>query len=148
MIDKNKIFEEIKNQQEEVIKDFEKMLEQFKGVTDLDEESTREVDDFAQQSTSEDIENRIGIQFESAKGLLNILNDLDLSPKTDVCPGAVVITNKAKFFVSIPNSSIEVDGTTFIGISTDAPLYYFMKGKKKGDSFKYGKTSYEIKDLY
>lgn len=148
MIEKSKIFEEIKNQQEEVIRDFETMLEQIKGVTDLDEEATRDVDDFAQQNTYDDIENRIGLQYENAKGLMNILNDIDLSPKEEVAPGAVIITNKVNFFVSIPNSGFEVDNTTFVGITTDAPLYYFMRGKKKGESFKYGKNSYKIEDIY
>ena len=53
-----------------------------------------------------------------------------------VRPGSVVETEKSYFFVSIPLGEIDMDsGQKVYAISTDAPIYKELEGKKEGDSF-------------
>ena len=67
---------------------------------------------------------------------------------TKVESGAVVMTNHLNFFISIPIDKIEIEGVSFVGISTKAPIYSEMQGKKKGDTFKFNNMEYSILELY
>lgn len=62
--------------------------------------------------------------------------------------GAVVVTDQASFFVSTSIEQFEVDGRSYIGLSTHSPLYLAMSGKKKGDIFFHHSTVYSIQDVF
>jgi hypothetical protein len=79
---------------------------------------------------------------------MSSLQNLDPSiVNTKVEPGAVVMTNLLNFYISIPIDKIEIDGTTYVGISVKAPIYAVMRDKKKGDEFAFNETEYKIIDL-
>ncbi|GGC33197.1 hypothetical protein GCM10011386_26590 [Parapedobacter defluvii] len=61
--------------------------------------------------------------------------------------GSVVATDKGLFYISVSIERFEVDGTPFIGISPQSPLYRAMAGKKKGDSFAFGTEVYQILEI-
>lgn len=63
-------------------------------------------------------------------------------------PGAVVLTNLRHFFIAVSSEIITIDEQAFFGISTQAPLYHFMQGKKTGDQFEFNGTVYQILDVY
>ena len=65
-----------------------------------------------------------------------------------IAPGAVVVTNHGDFFVSASIEGFNVGKSHFFGLSRNAPLYKKMKGKKIGDTFRFGKLEYVIKDIY
>lgn len=80
---------------------------------------------------------------------LTQLKSLDPSiTNTVVEPGAIVMTDRLNFYISIPTDKIVIDDKSFIGISVKSPIYMEMKGCKKGDSFKFNETGYSILDLY
>jgi hypothetical protein len=62
--------------------------------------------------------------------------------------GSVVVTNRETFFVSASIERFHVEGAPYFGLSTASPLYNMMKGLKAGDTFAYGKVSYEILEVY
>jgi len=62
--------------------------------------------------------------------------------------GAVVVTDQRIFFISTSVDLVEINGQSLFGISTKAPIYQTMKGKKVGDSFEFGGVRYHILDLY
>lgn len=72
--------------------------------------------------------------------------DAPLSARVE--PGAVVVTDKKTFFVSASIENFEVDGKKLFGISTKAPIYQKMKGRKRGNTFTHGSTKYVIKDIF
>ena len=49
--------------------------------------------------------------------------------------GAIVITNKARFYISVGLGEFFFDGDRFYAISEISPMAQIMKGKKAGDSF-------------
>jgi len=62
--------------------------------------------------------------------------------------GAVVVTDKATFFVSTSIEQFKVDRKTFVGLSTKSPLFKAMKGKQKGDHFSFNDITYHIEEIF
>ncbi|PRY53403.1 transcription elongation GreA/GreB family factor [Knoellia remsis] len=63
------------------------------------------------------------------------LEALDVSPRSDVGPGAVVEFGGAHYVVGVIADPFEVAGVTYEGISTDSPVYAAIEGKRAGDTF-------------
>lgn len=80
---------------------------------------------------------------------LDMLKSLDPNITHEVVePGAVVMTPKFNFYIAVPTDKIESGAETFTGISTNAPIYSSMEGKKKGDKFSFNESKYEITDIF
>jgi transcription elongation GreA/GreB family factor len=47
----------------------------------------------------------------------------------------LVITNKARFYISVSLGEFFLENTRFYAISTESPMYKIMAGKSVGDSF-------------
>lgn len=58
--------------------------------------------------------------------------------------GAIVITNKARFYISVGLGEFFFDGDRFYAISEISPMAQIMKGKKAGDSFELNNISQTI----
>lgn len=68
------------------------------------------------------------------------------SPSIDF--GSVVETDQNYYYVSVPLGAINMDdGSTVMAISTDAPIYEKLKGKKPGDTFTFNDQDYKIQDV-
>lgn len=91
----------------------------------------------------------IGDELAFAQKELAFLETLDGDLENDsVALGAVVVTDKLTFFIAISSEKLEKNGATIVGISTRAPIYDKMRDLKKGDSFEFNESSYQIEDLY
>ncbi len=63
--------------------------------------------------------------------------------------GSVVETDNNYYFVSVPLGELEMeDGSTVFAISTEAPIYEAMKGKRAGDTIKFNGQNMEIKEVH
>ena len=62
--------------------------------------------------------------------------------------GAVVVTDQQVFFISTSVDVANIEGLTFFGISTKAPIYSVMKDKRALDTFDYAGVKYRILELY
>lgn len=62
---------------------------------------------------------------------------IDFGAKQEVAPGAVVKVNDRFFVVAVPTPILRVNGVEMLGISTEAPLYQAMKGRRVGDTFEF-----------
>lgn len=91
----------------------------------------------------------LGNELVFAQEELVYLNSIDASVESSIVgPGAVVATDQFTFFIGVSSENVEVDGESFFGISTKAPLYANMKGLEKGNSFQFNETKYLIKNIY
>lgn len=64
-------------------------------------------------------------------------------------PGSVVETKTSYFYISVPLGEISLeDGSEVFAISTEAPIYEHLKGKKAGDSFTFNDKEIEIVDVF
>lgn len=60
-------------------------------------------------------------------------------------PGSVVETKDNYYYISIPLGEVEMEnGSQVYAISTDAPIYEHLEGKKAGDTFTFNNEEVEI----
>jgi len=95
--------------------------------------------------------NRIADQLKFANDEMVMLYNMIPTIETihqQVQLGASVVTDKDTFFVSASIERFEVDGLKVFGLSVQSPLFKMMEGKRRGDTFTYGKNTYKIIDVY
>ncbi len=62
--------------------------------------------------------------------------------------GSIVETSENYYFISAALGKIVLEeGSTVYAISTDAPIYQEMKGKKAGDSFSFNGKEHKIQEV-
>lgn len=97
-------------------------------------------------------------QLANANAAIRALQGLQaLKPFDTACHGAVVITNKQNFFLSVgagkfmvpfAPTSENIEQKTFFAISAQTPIYMAIKGKEVGDSFIVNGIQHTILEIY
>ncbi|MFC0345859.1 GreA/GreB family elongation factor [Epilithonimonas hispanica] len=62
--------------------------------------------------------------------------------------GSLVITNKARFYISVSLGEFFFQGDRFYAISPESPMAQIMLGKKVGDDFVLNKIHQEIVEIF
>ncbi len=62
--------------------------------------------------------------------------------------GSLVITNKARFYISVSLGEFFYEGDRFYAISPESPMAKMMIGKKVGDSFVLNNISQAIEEVF
>ncbi len=119
----------------------------------LTDEITRSKEMPSQEQAGRTESNELLVRLEHevifAKKEQVILESLDVEREfTQVELGAVVVTEQQAFYISSSLERVEVDGVEFFGISTQAPIYTVMKGKRAGDSFTHVGVNYRVLEVY
>lgn len=95
-------------------------------------------------------------QLSIANGSIRVLQDLQrMAPMSVADHGAIVITNKQKFFLSagigkflVPYQSPDsIAQEVFFAISAQTPIYMALKGKHVGDTITFNGVSQEITEI-
>lgn len=138
------------DKQAELISNFSKRLSDMRGG----EKFINETQFDAQQASfnneiNEQMEGIAG-QMSFAEAEMNILKQLknSIQLQDEVRVGSLVMTDKMNFFIAVSSEDLSVDGEPFFGISTKAPIYTEMAGKKTGDSFKMNDSTYKIVETF
>lgn len=86
------------------------------------------------------------VNLDRVRGMKETLANLDRTHRSEVVrPGSVVETKNGYYFVSVPLGEIDMEsGSKVYAISTDAPIYKELEGKKEGDSFDFRDGKVEI----
>jgi hypothetical protein len=79
---------------------------------------------------------------------IDALENLDFSLTESVRPGAVVGFNGRHVVVAVSTAQFEHDGVTYMGISTQSPIYMAMDGLVKGDSFVFNGKEVSIDEVF
>lgn len=88
-------------------------------------------------------------QYSNAQTGVRYLQDLlKLPPFDTVEHGAVVITDKQNFLLSIGAGKFMVGNKVFFAISAQTPIYAALKGKKVGDTLVFNGQSQTIRDIF
>jgi deoxycytidine triphosphate deaminase len=146
-IDKNEIRTACITKQSELIDGFTAKLQTMEeDTTDNNISSSQTVD----RSTEKiELTNAIGKELDFAKREMEFLKNLSVTSECKtVEAGAVVVTDSRTFYICVSIEDFTVNGQELFGMSTKAPLYLTMQGKKKGDTFSFNEKSYSIQDLY
>jgi len=147
VINKAAIHQACVNRQKELIDNFSEKVEELKK--ELFAHDTIPSQDDHKPSERIEILESMEKELNFLHFEMNLLGQLNLGEKYEtVQPGAVVVTDKRAFYISVSIEEIEVEGQPIFGISTQAPLYKEMAGKKAGEAFEFNGTTYQIEDLY
>lgn len=148
---KKKLLQACIIRQQSLIDDFNlriKDLLESPGLGNEDEYDNNELSQKAQAAAEiNSINDALSLANEEM-ALLDSMQHTTSEPRDEVSPGAVVATDHDTFFISTSIEQFDVDGDTWIGLSTNSPLYQAMKGKKKGEKFKCKGTTYKILDVF
>jgi len=147
-MDKNLIKEELLKKEEKhielSIKDYHDFLNQTEikgdGVIDLDDHSHH----FEAAALSKNLDKAIHNHEEH----LAIIKAISFEPKTKVEPGAILSINGRCMIVAVSKPPFKIGDRDFIGISTNAPIYTELKGKKAGESFMFNNQKFNIDTVY
>lgn len=83
---------------------------------------------------------------DSAQKIKETLYKVDIEHYTEQIKfGSIVETNKGIYFIAAPLGEIKLeDGSTVFVISTEAPIFEQLNGKKAGDTFNLNNEKVEI----
>jgi hypothetical protein len=146
-IDKNRILEECRQNQIELIDNYKKREAEINDDTFSQNESASQSED--RRAGKYELLKVLGDELAFAQKELAYLDALDVTKESALVePGAIVVTGQLTFFIGISSERVKLDGETIVGISTKAPIYANMKGLQKGSSFTFNETNYVIEEVY
>ncbi len=148
---RHRILEECIKKQQHQLDDFSNRIKAILTKEGLGNEEEYDSTEMSQSSQQADEINAINESLSFAISDMNVLNYLKtLYEVLHSTPeaGAVVVTNRGKFFISVSAGQVNVDGEVFTGLSTHSQLFLAMKGKQAGDEFEFGRNRYAISEIF
>ncbi len=134
--------------QSRLVTELKEQTQTIHTMVDIDESDTIDPEDYSHQYESQEMEQMLKVQLNRAERGLEVLASLDITPKTKVETGAIIQTDSLNFFIGYPTIPFDMEGKRYVGISAGSPIYTLMNGKRKGESFQYAGTSYNITNIF
>jgi len=100
----------------------------------LDRSEPIEIDELAQAAFARDLSEAFDEPVHAHADKLARLQRIDFGPKSAVEEGAIVRVGGRHFVVAVATDRFTCDGNELMGISTDAPLYAAIEGRRAGDT--------------
>ncbi|WP_268035478.1 hypothetical protein [Algoriphagus sp. PAP.12] len=147
LMDKKAILKGCLIKQEMQIQDFEKEIKELKS--EIYDHDVIPSQDGGGTTDKQELLARYESELEFLKTELAKLESIDPNKIHNVVDvGSVVMTDKRTFFVAVSTEEVEVNDQSIFGVSTQAPIFIQMKGKKTGDEFEFNKQHYKIEQVY
>lgn len=85
-----------------------------------------------------------------ARNMKETLANLDRNHRSEtIREGSLVETKNSYYYISVPLGQIDMeDGSRVYAISTEAPIYEHLGGKKAGEKFNFKDEEVEIVNIY
>lgn len=101
------------------------------------EQDEHRVDDVAQQDDAGDMHAAFQEVDAAQQKLVDAAKALPTTRCDVVGPGAIITFGGEHFVVGVATDEFTSGGTTYLGISPDAPIYEAIAGKRAGDTFEF-----------
>ncbi|MEX0368147.1 MAG: hypothetical protein AB3N22_18935 [Ruegeria sp.] len=121
--------------------------EAFMKDSRLDDREGHDKDDIAASRENADLAAAFDTPVQAHHAKIDVIENTDFSLTDTVGPGAVVIFDDRRLVVCVSTSRFDVEGETYMGISTQSPIYKAMAGLQAGDSFTHNGTEHEVEDV-
>ena len=102
------------------------------------------VDDLSQADEAGDLGGLFEESGAHARATLQQIEGLDFGVTDTVRPGAIVGFDGDRYIVGVLTSEVECDGTTYEGITSDAPIYAVLAGLRVGETFEFAGHTHQI----
>ncbi len=92
--------------------------------------------------------NKLSIQLNEYERLGQILNRIEeYKSNGNVVLGSIVLTDNAKYFISIPAGEIKSGTEKFYAVGIKSPIAQVLLGKKVGEKISFHGQEFEIKEI-
>ena len=146
-MDKKKAISLLIAQQDLAITELSKTMQRYRSDADIDEDATKEPQDFSNQTVSKEAELRVTQQIKRAEEDRETLMRFAEESYDSVQSGALIETDKQLFLAGIALGGFDSSVIDVLCISADSPAYEMVAGKKAGDSFTLGEKEFKIKNV-
>ncbi len=119
----------------------------FLKDSQLDDREGHDKDDIAASRENADLAAAFDAPVHAHHAKIDVIENTDFSVTDTVQPGAVVKFNNRRFVVCVSTTRFDVDGKTYMGISTQSPIYLAMTGLQRGDVFTHNGTEFEVQEV-
>lgn len=114
------------------------------SASQLDQDDSFSVDDQSQADEAGDLSGLFQRQREQRQEDVERIEQLDVSPKSSVEPGAIVGFDGSRYLVGVVAVDFDCDGVTYQGISADSPIFEVLEGVALGDTFTFRERTHTI----
>lgn len=121
--------------------------EAFMTEAKLDDREVHDKDDIVGARENADLAAAFDHPVQAHHAKIDVIENMDFSLTDTVGPGALVTFSDRSFIVAVSTTRFEVDGVTYMGISTQSPIYKAMTGLRAGDVFSFNGKETEIQDV-
>ncbi len=101
----------------------------------LDEREAHDTTDLAEARENADLAAAFDHPVHTHQAKIEAIRATDFSPTNIVRPGAVVGFGGRHFVVCVSTAKFDCEGATYMGISTQSPIYRAMADLSEGDRF-------------
>ena len=141
---KEEIIQKLIEEQEQVIADLNKTIEDRNAAADIDEETTRDADDFAQQEVNKDFVRRFQEQITIGHEDLATLKSYKFKKNESFSKGALIEVKEFYVLVGSAAHNVEYKNKKVVCMSLEAPAFALNEGKKVGDNMTMGSKESKI----
>ena len=113
----------------------------------LDDREGHDKDDIAASRENADLAAAFDAPVHAHHAKIDVIENTDFGLTDTVRPGSVMRFNNRSFVVCVSTTRFEVGGDTYMGISTQSPIYLAMAGLRAGDVFTHNGTEFEVQDV-
>jgi transcription elongation GreA/GreB family factor len=113
----------------------------------LDDREGHDKDDIAASRENADLAAAFDAPVHAHHAKIDVIENTNFGITDTVQPGAVIKFNNRRFVVCVSTTRFDVDGKTYMGISTQSPIYLAMIGLQAGDVFPNNGTEFEVQDV-
>ncbi|WP_171100446.1 hypothetical protein [Ruegeria sp. HKCCD7255] len=113
----------------------------------LDDREVHDKDDIVAARENADLAAAFDTPVHTHHAKIDVIENTDFGLKDRVEPGAVIKFNNRRFVVCVSTTRFEVDGKTYMGISTQSPIFLAMSGLQEGDVFTHNGTEFEVQEV-
>lgn len=113
----------------------------------LDDREVHDKDDIVASRENADLAAAFDAPVQAHHAKIDVIENTDFSLTDTVQPGAVIRFNNRRFVVCVSTTRFDVDGQTYMGISTQSPIYLAMMGLRAGDVFTHNGTEFEVEEV-
>jgi hypothetical protein len=146
-IDKLQLQKAMLTMYETIIHDLREELKAKDSLANMDEDNTLDPEDFSNQTESREMKMLLQKQLDKALFDYEKVKNIDFSEKTEAGVGALVTTDMFNFILGVATTPFLFGNMQVVGVSTEAPIYRNLLGRKVGDSFQFSGNQYNINQV-
>jgi hypothetical protein len=143
-VDKFELQKTMLTMYETIINDLKEELKVKETLANIDEDNTLDPEDYSNQTVSKEMKMLLQKQLDKAIFDFEKVKNMDFSEKSEAVVGALVTTDMFNFILGVATTPFLFGNMQIVGVSTEAPIFSSLLGRKEGDSFQFTGHQYNI----